>query len=819
MIARLNIILTFFFLCALPATGQKTIVRGTVTDAVTGEALPFANIAFQHSTAGTITDYNGVFYLETLHPTDSLIASSLGYEMQRFAVKPGQEQRIIFTLQPALMSIEEVVVTPGENPAFEILRRISANKHKNNPDRFNSYQYRAYNKLRLDMNNIDENFKRQPVIRKFDFVFDYMDSSEVFGKNYLPILMSESVTRFYYRESPQLEREIVEAFKISGIQNNTISQYSGKMYQRLNVYDNFISLFEPGFVSPIADFGRLYYKYTLEDSAVIDNDLCFKISFQPKRKMERTFYGYFWVADTSYAIRKVQLRVASDVNINYLNDLVAINEYKKVNDSTWFLASEELLLDFYVTDFTTGFFGHKFSVYSDIILNEPIPDSIANYKTDIVAEEEKIRKPDQYWTENRDTPLTEEEEGVYEMVDSVVNTKTFDRVYRLMEMFLDYYYVMGPVELGPYYTFYSFNPIEGNRFRLGGRTSNNFSTKVRIGGHLAYGTKDERIKYGLGIEYMLSKNPRIYFGASYYHDVRQLGKSQNAFLDDNIMATLLRRNPNYKLTMVDQYNVFLEREWFQGFANTLRVQYQTVYPTEYVPFNVYAESGETIALEEITSAEISLNTHFAYREKFLLGKFERKSLGSIYPILDLDLTFAPKGFLNSDYEYFKLRLSVSDKLETNPFGFLRYRVTGGKIFGTLPYPLLELHEGNETYAYDPLAYNMMNFYEFVSDQYISFWAEHHFQGFFLNRIPLIRWLGLREVVTGRLLFGTLDEKNSGIMEFPEGLTGLTKPYYEGSIGIENILNIFRVDAMWRLSYLDHPNIQKFGFRATMQLTF
>jgi len=113
----------------------------------------------------------------------------------------------------------------------------------------------------------------------------------------------------------------------------------------------------------------------------------------------------------------------------------------------------------------------------------------------------------------------------------------------------------------------------------------------------------------------------------------------------------------------------------------------------------------------------------------------------------------------------------------------------------------------------------MNYYEFVSDEYFIFFAEQHFQGFFLNRIPLLRRLGLREVVTGNFLVGNLNSKHLEVMDFPTGLTSLTKPYYEASLGIENILQLIRVDAMWRFSYLDHPNVKSFGIRVSMQLTF
>jgi hypothetical protein len=318
---------------------------------------------------------------------------------------------------------------------------------------------------------------------------------------------------------------------------------------------------------------------------------------------------------------------------------------------------------------------------------------------------------------------------------------------------------------------------------------------------------------------MFNTNPRRTSTISYFHDIRQLGKSENAFLDDNYLTSILRRNPNYKLTMVDQFNALYEHEWAPGFSNTVKFNYQTVYPTQYVPFDIFDPEGDTLAGSPLTSAEFTLSTHFAYREKFVWGKFERKSLGSQYPTLDLDFTYGPKGFYGSDYEYFRFRLKISDKLETNPIGYLKFRITLGKVFGTLPYPLLKLHEGNETYAYDPLSFNMMNYYEFVSDEYASLFAEQHLQGFFLNRIPLIRRLHWREVVSTNILYGRLSEKNKSVMTFPTGLSGLSTPYYEAGVGIENIFKLFRIDALWRFSYLDHENVTPFGVRASMQITF
>jgi hypothetical protein len=797
---------------------QKTVVSGKVIDSETNEAIPYVNIGFKHSLIGTISENDGSFFLSTTKATDTLLVSSVGYELVRQPIVIGTTQSFEISLVPKSIALDAVVVRPGENPAFKILKRINDHKKQNNPDRLSNYQYKSYSKLRLDLNNITEGLKDKRVLKDFDFVFGYMDSSEVFNKNYLPLLITETVSKIYKSKNPPVNREVIEAFKISGIENKTVSQFTGKMYQNLNIYDDFIQFFDPGFVSPIADIGRLYYKYYLEDSAFIDGNWCRKISFKPKRKQERTFYGFFWVADTSYAIKKVQLRVSKDVNLNLLKDMIATYEYDHINDTTWFLTSEDVIIDFNVAEKTYGFFGRKTALYDSIRFDEPVPDPVKRMTTDTYLLENNLDHNDAFWQQNRKTELTGEDSKVYTMVDSIKKVPLFKTLNTMVNMLSNYYIVLGPVELGPYYTTFSSNVIEGPRIRIGGRTSNNFSTKIMPGGHIAYGFNDKKIKYGLYVTYMFNTNPRRATTVSYFHDIRQLGKSENAFLDDNYLTSILRRNPNYKLTMVDQFNALYEHEWALGFSNTIKFNYQTIYPTGYVPFNPI-ESGDTLSPASLSSTEITLSTHFAYREKFVWGKFERRSLGSQYPTLDLDLTYGPKGVFGSSYEYYKIRLKISDKLETNPIGFLKYRFTLGKIFGTLPYPLLKLHEGNETYAYDPLSFNMMNYYEFVSDEYLSLFAEHHFQGFFLNRIPLLRNLHWREVVSGNILYGRLSDKNKSVMAFPKGLSGLSVPYYEAGIGIENIFKLFRIDAMWRFSYLDHPNTSPFGIRASMQFSF
>lgn len=798
------------------AIAQVTKLRGRVTDSQTGEPLPFVNVSFVGTTIGTVTDFDGNFFLETRTPGDSLSVSYMGYFPKRVAVKKGVFQELNFSLEPESFSLEAVVVRPGENPAHKILRNIIKNKNRNNTDNLDSYSYESYNKIEVDLNNVDENMKNKKIFKQFQFIFDYVDTNAVTGKAYLPIFISEAISDYHFQRRPKVEREIIKATKISGVKNESVAQFTGKIYQKVNVYDNYINVFDQGLVSPIADAGLLYYKYYLIDSAYIGNKWCYQVSFKPRRRQEPTFTGDFWVNDTTWAIVKTQVRIASDVNINFVNDLVATAEYKLLNDTLWFPDKLTLFVDFNLTDKTTGFFGHKTTVYNNVKVNTPLPQSLEAVNEPVVVRDSAMQKSNNYWQTARPFELTEKEAGIYSMVDSVQQVPMYKTFIDIVNMFVNYYYVVGKFEIGPYYKTYSFNEIEGNRFRVSGRTSNAFSTRLMISGFAAYGDKDNRFKYGLGGLYMINKSPREAVSIDYKSDIEQLGQSPNALTEDNILTSILRRNPNYKLSLVKEFTLSYQKEWITGFSNSITFNHKVVFPTEYIPFTQVSDGA---MLPRITNAMLTINTRWQKDERFVAGEFERVSLGSPYPELNFNVSGGLKGVLNSDYDFLKLHFNYYHKFNINPFGYARLIVDAGKIFGKVPYPMLQLHEGNETYAFDRYAFNMMNYYEFASDQYVSVFFEHHFQGFFLNRIPLMRRLKWREVAAGKFLVGSISDENKNVLEFPLGLNEVSEPYYEVSVGVENIFKVFRVDAMWRLSHLENPDIEKFGVRVGLQIIF
>ena len=797
---------------------QPTKVRGHVSDATTGEPLPFVNIVFVGTTTGTISDIDGNFFLQATVKSDSLEFSMMGYERVFVKVNKGTYQELNVTLSAENYELNEIVVHPGENPAWRIMRNVASHRKDNDPDRLSSYSYETYNKIEIDINNLRDDFATKGFMKNFHFIMNYADTSAETGKVYLPVMITETLSDIYHKTNPQKKKEVIKASQISGVENESISQYTGQMYLDANIYKNYIPAFGHQFVSPISDFWKTNYKYYLLDSAYQDGHYLYHLSFRPRHKQTFTFSGDMWIADTTWAVKKVQAKMAGDVNINYINNYIITQEFDIV-DSAWFLTKEEMFMDINLTDSTMGFFGRKTMSRRNVRINPDLPDSIFSA---VAAEETLVldganTRESSFWEDARHEKLSAKEANIYQMVDSIKEVPVFHTITNTVEMLLSGYWVFKWWEFGPYFKLLSHNELEGWRTRVGGRTSNEFSKNFMLGGYVAYGFKDRKVKYGADALYLYSKSPRRGVSASYKHDYEQLGQSINAFTEDNIMSSLLARTKNTHLLLVDEAKTEYQHEHFNGFSNTLGFKYRRLQPSIYIPFR---NAANDIEYRFIETYETYLTTHFCYNEKFVSGEFTRVSMGSDYPTFDITALaglWDNKGVTN---RYYRIIGMVSQTIPLSPIGRLRYIAEAGKVIGNVPFPLLKLHEGNETYAFDQYAFNMMNLYEFASDTYFSLTLEHHFNGFFLNRIPLMRRLKWREVLYGKGLVGDISSKNcrqNAIMDFPTSLGDVNKPYFEAGVGIENIFKFFRVDAVWRLSHLDHPGISKFAVMYKVQV--
>lgn len=809
---------------------QSTRVRGKVTDAKTGEILPLVNIFFKGTTVGMTTDFDGNYVIETREEVSELQASFVGYITQTVKINKGAFNTVDFKLEPQTFDLDEVKVTPGENPAHAILRNVSKNKPKNSPSALSEYFCRTYTKMELDLTNIKPGFKNKKLQKNFGFIFEHMDTSVITGKAFLPVMISEASADYYYRKSPSLSREIVKASRISGIEEDyTLAQFTGHLHVNINLYDNYIDIFEVRFASPLSDHGLMFYKYYLVDSLHIDGRKTYKIRFHPKSFSTPVLDGEVNIDSTTWALQSAHVKMMKGLNINWIRHLVIDNENQLIDDSVWFPKQDKIFADFSIVMSDSAkmvsFLGHRQVDYSDVKMNPGIPKEIQKMDHNVIINNDVLKNDDHYWDTIRPFALSDKEKQIYGMVDSIKNVPLYQNIYDLVNLVLGGYYDTEYVEFGPYYKLLSFNKQEGCRFQLGARTTTDFSKKIRLFGYGAYGTKDERLKGGGGLDYSFRELPTSRLTVSFKHDVVQLGAGMNAFTEGNILSSIFSRGDNDRLSMVNQLDVNFEQEWRQGIANTLGVQVRDIFSCDFVPF--IKPDGQI--MPSIQSTIVRLNTRLSKNEIVIRKPFDKYSLGSDYPILGVDLAMGVKGLFKNDYEFYRIVGSINYNLPISPIGTSEMVLTGGKIIGKVPYPLLKLHEGNATYFYDPYAFSCMNYYEFASDAWLSFFYEHHFKGFFLGKIPLMKKLKWREVFIFKGLIGTLADKNNGALEntdailrFPLGMGSVSKPYFETGIGIENIFRLFRVDAIWRLTHRKGEpgqDIQNFAINLSVYLNF
>ncbi|MES2800408.1 MAG: DUF5686 family protein [Bacteroidota bacterium] len=819
-----KILLLIFLVVSLGANSQQTVVYGTVTDASTNEYMPFVRVQFQNSKIGTLTDSVGFYRIQTYYATDSLEFMSAGMKSQTVKVKLDKEQEINIKLSETINEFEEVVILPpDEFPSTILHKKVIAHKDINNKEKLSAYEYEVYSKVQADLNNLGEDFDDSKLVKKLDVLLDYMDSTKE-GNRFLPLILSETLSNFYFKKNPKQKKEVITATKITGVENLTINQLLGDMYLDINVYDNSINLISRAFISPVADIARTYYKFYLDDSTFIDNQWCYKLRFVPKRTGDATFEGEMWIHDTTYAIRKISGNISPDVNINYVKDLYFEQEFKMIQPEVWMLVSEKMIADLKITKESKimGVYARKYASRKYFAINSGHPDKF--YRSDYTVElldSAKLRD-ENYWIAHRHIPLNKQEEGIEEMVDSLENNRTFKTLKNLTYFATTGYWMLGKVELGSAYSLVSYNAVEKFRMALALRTSNNFSHRLEIGGKVAYGFGDNRFKYGGTIRYNITPKKRGMLSGYYNYDIEQIGSAPNAAAVGSTFGTLLRTGRLDKLTMVQKAGINLEKDIKKDVILYGGFEWKEYIPLGITPYVISNAQGGFDSINRITASEFTFRYRWTKDEEFVGGIFDRSSLRSKFPIISIQGIFGVKGLLGANYSYQKFELHVEHNKLIGPLGRIKYGATMGYVFGKAAYPFLKVHTGNESYWLQLIGFNKMNYFEFVSDKYIEGFMENHWEGAFFDRIPGVKKLKWRFVTAARVAYGHISQRNISQMELPSFTKQFGKiPYVEAAIGIENIFNIGRVDLVYRITH-NEPNskfINHLAIRARFSFLF
>ncbi len=826
----------------------QTIVKGTVIDSLTRQPIVSASVFFKGG-RGTVTNNEGKFELRTTNASyGTLVVSSVGYRLLTFTLLKNKEQELNVELGPdpvvsnvTVNTNKRAKYTNRNNPAVELIRKVIEHKDQNRTQNYDYVEYEQYEKLQMALSNASEKLTNSKLLKKYNFLFQNRDTTKIEGKSLLPVYLEETLSKKYYRKNPEKTKTVILGEKKVNfgeqVDNAGVSTLLNRLYENIDIYENNIPIFTFQFLSPIANSAPSLYMFYIRDTITDEHgNKLVKMYFTPRNTNDLLFRGNMFITlDGNYGIQKINMFISKNANINWVKELHVDLSFEQGTDGHYHLEKSDLMADMGLSKNkkNSGLFGERTVSFKNFTINQPRQDSV--YKGESVVRNDDVdKRSDSFWVSNRHEKLSITEAKVYTNIDSLEKMPSFRRTMAMVTLLFAGYGPLGPFEVGPVNAFYSFNPIEGFRLRLGGRTTPKFSKRIYFETYGAYGFKDEKWKYFVSSTYSLNNKsiytfPLNYLKLSAQRDTKIPGQELQFVQEDNFLLSFKRGN-NEKWLYNDIYKLEYVKEFNNKLSYTLGIKNWKQQPAGILQY-VKTDGAATENIHDITTTELSAQLRWAPKEQFYQGKVYRIPIINKYPIFTLDFAAGVKGLLNSQYEYQRLNLKIEKRFYLSILGYTDTWVEGGNTFGQVPFPLMNIHRANQTYSYQLNSYNLMNFLEFVSDHYASATFVHHFNGLFFNRVPLLKKLKLREVASFKMLVGGVRDENNpalqpSLLKYPTVNNVATtfalnpkEPYVEGSVGIENIFKVLRVDLVKRFTYLNNPEVSKWGIRTRFKVDF
>ena len=711
------------------------------------------------------------------------------------------------------------------------MRKVIENRDRNRLEAQEHYTYDKHEILELDINNITEEFKQRKAFKNFDFLWNYLDTSDVNGRVFLPLYIREILSSVHYRKDPESKKEFRQAIKMTefdeAMDMESVTSIIDLLYQDVNLYDNSIKLLDNDFLSPMAPWALNYYRFYILDTTHVNQKEAIHLAFIPRNKTFIGFTGDVYISnDGRYTLLKAILGITKDISINFVRDIRIVQEFEEV-DSIYTLIKDEITLDASLSSGGLGVYASKDNIYKNYDFSPPDDESVFDNIEDVVDDKHAYEQDNDFWIDNRLSTLTPKEQGIYNMIDTLQTVPAYRRFITITKLVTTGYVPAGPLDIGKLGTFLSFNDTEGLRIRVGPETSHNLTQKIQAKTYGAYGFKDERFKYGGSLLYTFNddyrENPRRFVEVAYRNDVFFPGLELEFLAADNFLTSFRRGEANQML-FVEEFNADLYLENEVGFMN-FGFDKKRREPYGTLTFEAIRNDMNT-SIANVNTTEISFSGEFSPNTAFIQGRDVRTPIKSDHPRIQLSYKAGIKA-LGGDFSFHNVSIQIKKRISLSVLGRMEVEAEVGRVFGdNLPFVLLYIPTANQSYSFNPISFNTMNFLEFATDKYARFYMQHFFDGYILNRVPLIRKLKLKEVISLKTVIGGLDEDNDPslnkeLIQFnrladgqllTSGFEG-SKPFIEYGVGVYNIFRFFRVDVVKRVNYLDRANVESvFGVK-------
>lgn len=829
-------------MAALTAAGQQaavTQITGLVRDSLSHEGIAYASISLVGTSEGTLATDKGGFAINTRTSFSKLRVSAMGYRTKEVKIKSGQGSVILIDLVPTGVELEELIVHKGKekyskknNPAVDMIKKLRARRDDNDPRRFPHYGYSQYERMMVGFGDLDGIISKPEEQKWID---EYADTSMLTGKRVLPFSIKETVARDYYNGNTH--KQVVLGTKSAGIDERIDQENVKKVLDdfmgEIDIFQNDVTLLTNRFVSPLSRIAVDFYKFYLNDTVMVDGERCAVLSFVPFTPQTFGFLGRLYVSleDTTMFIKRVSMGVPHDINLNYVERMSIEQDYERASNGSRLKMKDNVEVSLKLLSSLPVMFARRETTYRDHNFERP-EGGVFNNKAEKTVESSAAYMPDEFWQEYRPAEVRTTTATMKNLMQRLRGSKLFYWAEQVIIVMVNGYLPTAKVskfDIGPLNTTISGNSLEGLRLRLGGMTNVNLSKHWFARGYVAYGFRDEKFKYMGSLEYSFTPKkamdqefPIHSLRLSHRYDVDKLAQHYLYTNQDNVFLTL-KRHKDVRMQYLRTTRLEYRHEWYNHFSISLGIEHNIHEATQYVPF-VYADGT---ARQRYTQAGFTAQLRFAPGETFYQTRSYRIPINMDAPIITLNQTYMPKGFMGSLHEVNKTELGLQKRFWFSAFGYADVIVKGEKVWSKVAYPDLLMPNVNLSYTIQPESYTLMKPMEFINDQALSWDLTYWGNGILMNRLPLIKKLRLREVLTLRGIWGSLSDKNNPAMSddvflFPTDALCQPmgdKPYMEAGVGLDNILTILRVDYVWRLNYRDHAGTDKRGVRIQLHFNF
>ena len=859
---RKSILFVLLLLLCLPISGQQ-VLRGVVSDAETGECIPYASVVYKGHQVAVVCDVEGR-YSVARHEGWSVTFSAVGYVPQEVKVDASTHSQMNIGLKPDKKMLKEVTVrarrerySRKNNPAVELMKKVIAAKKLTDLSNHDYYRYDKYEKMTLAANDITPERLEKKPFSSTPWLKEQVEKCQYNDKLILPISVEESVKEIIWQKDTKSKKTIIKGEQSTGINDliqtgDVMNVIMKDIFTDVNLYDDQIRLLQYLFTSPIGKDAINFYRFYIEDTVKVERDSCIHLQFLPNNQQDFGFRGDLYILkDSSYHVRRCELSLPKQTSVNFVDNMKIQQEFEQLDNGEWVLTRDDMLAELSylkkllqqaVVIRATRMSGYDFS---------PLPSKLFKGKRAEIREADAGMRSKSFWNEYRQVELTKSEDSMSSFVKNIQNIKGFKYIMTGLNALIENSIETGTpnkIDISPVNTIMTHNEFDGWRNRLSLQTTANLCKRFFTTGYYAHGWGSHKNYYGASATwsfidkiYMPWEYPKRTLKLESTYDISSPSDRYLPTDKDNFLVAFKWAGID-KMMLCNRQKLSFDWEDYSGLTTTVTLKTEEQEAVGAMSFRKLSEEPNpdlnnpdipvmTPHHEFLRTTELFAELRYAPDETYINSKQRRVRINHDAPAISISHTIGFKNVLGGDYVYNLTEAKLYKRFWMNSWGKVDLFLKGGIQWNQVPYPLLIHPIANQSFIIQEEMFNLINNMEFLNDRYASLILSWDLNGKIFNRIPLIKRLKWREYIAVNTLWGGLSDKNNPLLEcnagsdrlmyFPAGcyVMDTKKPYVEAIVGIHNILKLIHVEYVRRLTYLDLPTSEKQGVRFIFRVTF